>query len=161
MLAVATTGILAAMTRSELATRTWTADDHAARSIEALLAADMTHAHHFKVLPDGFAVQSTAHLEAGTLRLDHLPTVVTYQVRQVNQKPCLFRRQVCAVEPAWTELAAAGVRTVRLVPARDVQAGADGWKSLTTKVVVRVERAGDDPAKTTVLEIAVPEKRVN
>lgn len=145
MLVVAALAATTAMARSELALRRIDeATEGPAPGLAALLETDLVHAHHWRPLEDGFAIQTNVRLSVGTLRLEHVPSVVTYEVRRIDGRPHLVRVQETAPEPPRTELVAVGAGRVTLAPDKDIRPNALGWKAIGGGCTVRVafEREG-------------------
>ena len=158
MLMAAAMGITASLARSQVVLRKADAGpERLAQAVEAILKTDLLHAHHHRAARDGFSVQTSAHLVARSLALEHLPTAVTYQVRRVGERPCLFRTQAGGLEKLETDLVAIGVRAVRFMPGKDVQPNAEGWKPFAGRCAVEVEF---EPTGET-FEVAVAEDRSN
>jgi prepilin-type N-terminal cleavage/methylation domain-containing protein len=159
MLAVAALQATASLARSErVLRREAERPEHLRAALETVVGADLIHAHHFRETAGGFAVQTHGRLAPGTLRLEHVPAEVTYQVRKVAERPYLVRLQRAADQEDLVELAAAGVRQVRLVPAKPVNANAEGWRPIAGPCVVRLEF---DDAGAQTLEIRRPETGPN
>jgi len=126
------------MARSELALRRRDEDQRAAGPVlEALLEADLLHAHHWRPVAEGFSVQTGARLAPRTLRLEHVPATVTYRVETVEAQCCLVRVQAAPPEAPREALVAVGVRRAELVPDKDIRANAHGWKPLPAGCEVR------------------------
>lgn len=140
LLAVAALQATASLARSERAVRR-EADrpEYLKAALETIIGTDLVHAHHFREVPGGFAVQTHVRLTAGTLRLEHVPSEVTYRSRKVADRPYLVRIQETAGEKATAELVAAGVRDARFVPAKPVNANAEGWRPIASACVVRLD----------------------
>ncbi len=149
MLMAAALGATVSLARSELAVRRQAAGPEPLRpALEDLVGSDLLHAHHYREARDGFAVETDVRLAAGTLRLEHVPAVVTYQVRKVGEQSCLLRTQETAPEPPRTELVALGVGGAALVPQKEGRANAYGWKPMTGPCAVRLAfgQAGSEGA---------------
>lgn len=159
LLAVAALQATASLTRSERVVRR-EADrpERLKPALETIIGADLVHTHHFREAPGGFAVQTHVRLSAGTLRLEHVPSQVTYQVRKVADRPYLVRVQEAPGEKAVVELVAAGVRDARFVPAKPVNANAEGWKPVAGACLVRLEF---DATGAETLEIRNPQDSPN
>jgi prepilin-type N-terminal cleavage/methylation domain-containing protein len=110
-------------------------------ALQTIVGMDLLHGHHYRDAVDGFSVQTYASLATGTLRLEHVPAVATYRIRKVGERTHLVRVQETAGQVLQMELVAADVRSVRLVPAKPVNPGPDGWKPLVGPCVVQVEFA--------------------
>ena len=142
---------LTALARSDLALRR---EGRGAAALEApltaLLESDLVHAHHWRPVEGGFALQTTARLAGPTLRLEHVPALVTYRIVPVDGRGHLVRGQETPPEPPTAELAAIGASAAALVPGKDVRPNRFGWKALDTGCTVRVTLAGEAPGEVTV-----------
>ncbi|MBE3070514.1 MAG: prepilin-type N-terminal cleavage/methylation domain-containing protein, partial [Planctomycetes bacterium] len=92
MLAAAALGVTTALARSELALRRAQAGPETlGAALKALLEMDLVHAHHWRAVEGGFALQTTARLTGPTLRLEHVPAEVTYRVVRAGDSAYLVR----------------------------------------------------------------------
>jgi len=155
MLMVTALTATVSMARSEGVLRRETEAERAEGPVlEALLEADLLHAHHWQPVPEGFTIQTTAYLAPRTLRLEHVPSTVTYRVETVNEQSCLVRVQEVSADPPWGEVVAVGVSHAALVPAKDIRANAYGWKPLPVACEVRLTFAEDgQPARSVAISI--------
>jgi len=100
------------------------------RGARALLAADLVHAHHWRPTENGFAVQTLVRLSGRAMRLEHVPSTVTYQVVATDGPPCLVRVQQAPPEAPRRELVAVGAREVVLEPGAETRPNRYGWRPL-------------------------------
>lgn len=139
MLVVAALGVATSLARSELAIRKMADGKEALRpALKSLVGADLVHAHRWRTVGNGFALQAHMRLTSKALRLEHVPSVVTYRVRRIDQVPYLVRVQETAPDPPQAGLVAAGVTDIVLVPMRDARSTVDGWETLAGGCTVRV-----------------------
>jgi prepilin-type N-terminal cleavage/methylation domain-containing protein len=153
MLVVAALAVSTSLARSELVIRKKAAGpENLQAALDAMIGTDMQHAHHYRTASGGFSFQTHAHLAAGSLALEHLPAVVTYEVRSVGERQCLVRTQEASGEAARTELVAMGVRSVRFQPAKK-PGGTSEWKAVSGTCLVAVEFGEPGSPQTTELEV--------
>jgi prepilin-type N-terminal cleavage/methylation domain-containing protein len=153
MLVVAALAVSTSLARSELTIRKKAAGpENLQAALEAMVGTDLQHAHHYKTTSAGFSFQAHAHLAAGSLALEHLPAVVTYEVRTVGERQCLVRTQEASGEAVRTDLVAMAVRSVRFQPAKK-PGGTSEWKAISGTCVVAVEFG--EPGSPLTIELEV------
>ena len=138
LLAVAALRVVTTLARTEKVAQAAGEGDYLRAAIERTLATDILGADHFRETAGGFAVRTRVSLKAGTLAPEHLPSIVTYEVRKVGERQHLVRRQQTLAEAESVDLVAADVRGIRIAVDGEARADAEGWKELTAAAIVTV-----------------------
>ena len=148
-LAVAALGVTTAIARSELALRrNDSGPASSAAALKALVETDLVHAHHWRPVDGGFALQTTARLAGQGMRLEHVPAEVTYRVTGEGDRTYLVRSQETPPERPSSELAAVGATAAVLVPEKDVRPNRFGWKAISGGATARVSFGGTEVVVT-------------
>ena len=147
LLAVAALKVVATLARTERVASAAEETDALGASLRQLLAGDLINADRTREAAGGFTIRTHTHLAPAGAAPEQLPSLVTYEVRKVGQRSCLFRRQQGLAEPETAELVAVGVRAVRI--AGTGPATTDDWRGLAAVVTVTVEFGKD--AKTDIV----------
>jgi len=100
------------------------------RGAQALLAADLVHAHHWRPTEHGFAVQTLVRFSGSAMTLEHVPSEVTYAVVRADGPPCLVRVQAAPPAEPQRELVAVGAREIVLEPGAETRPNRYGWRPL-------------------------------
>jgi prepilin-type N-terminal cleavage/methylation domain-containing protein len=137
LLAVAALQVVGALARTERVASAAEETDSLGASLRLLLAGDLLGADRTRETGGGFTIRTHTYLAPGGGAPQHLPSLVTYEVRQVGQRSCLFRRQQCLVEPETCELVATGVQAIKIAATGTTTA--DGWRGLAQVVTVTLE----------------------
>ena len=147
MLVIAALGVTTSLARSELTLRRQEGEaDGPDRALRALVEADLVHAHHWRSVEGGFAVQTNVRLDSKTLRLAHVPSVVTYRIRKVDQRSYLVRIQETGRKAQHVELAAVGAAQITFTPEKDIRPNRYGWTALTDGCTIRIALEGEGTA---------------
>jgi len=151
LLAVAALRVVTTLARTEKVAQAIGEGNYLKNAIERTIAADVLGADHFRETAGGtaggFALRTRLSLKAGTLAPEHLPSIVTYEVRMVGERPCLVRRQQTLAEAESVDLVATDVRGIRIAAEGPSRADAEGWKELTTAATVTVAVGKTDSAE--------------
>jgi hypothetical protein len=137
MLAVAALQVVSTLARTERVASAAEETDALGSSLRQLLSGDLLNADRTREAGDGFTIRTHTYLAPGGAAPQHLPSLVTYEVRKVGRRSCLFRRQQCLVEPETSELVAAGVQAVRITSTGGNTV--DDWRGLAQVVTVTVD----------------------
>ena len=139
MLVAAALSVVAGMSRSEATDRTAHESSLLEAHLRELLATDVLHCGRYQKTRIGLELQGHAWLDVKTLRLEHLPSTVSYEVRQTGQGNWLVRTQESGSRGEWSELVCSGVSRIDLRPvgpAPDRTAGP--WKIMPEAAIVAV-----------------------
>ncbi len=117
LLAGATLGVVAqlSLSRDHLAGKQL---EHQGRQgIEQLIEMDLSTATRFKQLADGFALETQTALKDPSLRIEHVPVVVTYRIAHSDRDGALLlRAQQSPSGGNMVEIAAHGIERITIVP---------------------------------------------
>ena len=146
LLSAAAMRVTAALVRTQRLDRRQAAARWQAPALDALLRVDLAHASRYRKMSDGFELRTTGQFDPETLRLRHLPAVVAYQVRQIDSRSWLVRRQESGVRARLTELICADVAMIDLSAAADgAEIPAGQWRALPEAVTIAI--AFTDPGR--------------
>ena len=98
MLAVAALQVVSTLARTERVASAAEETDALGDSLRLLLVGDLLNADRTRETAGGFTIRTHTYLAPGAAAPQHLPSLVTYEVRKVGQRSCLFRRQQCLAE---------------------------------------------------------------
>ena len=83
--------------------------------IHAMMSADWCHAITYRPVKDGIELRTLSRLDPQTMRLEHLPSIVTYRVSQIADRPWLVRTQAAENQTQTvTQLVSLGVTGMQL-----------------------------------------------
>jgi len=156
VLVVAALAVTTTIARSELVLRKAdAATDGTEDAIRSVLQLDLEHAHHWRPVEGGFAVQTNLRLAGPGLTVEHVPSVVTYCVMEVDGRRHLLRVQTAGSGSPERELVAAGVERIALAPAKDVRPNRYGWKGGRGECVVHLawRSEGEEPPREVPLHL--------
>jgi hypothetical protein len=136
-LAVAALQVVSTLARTERVASAAEETDALGDSLRLLLVGDLLNADRTRETAGGFTIRTHTYLAPGAAAPQHLPSLVTYEVRKVGQRSCLFRRQQCLAEAETSDLVATGIQAVKL--AGTGKSTVDDWRGLAPVVTVTVE----------------------
>jgi len=113
--------------------------------LRELFRIDLAHVHEYGITEESLKFRTRAVLDED-LEVRHLPAVIGYEVRRIDDRPWLVRTQACG-KRTMTELVCPDIKTVSLKSARgaDDSAGPDSqeiqWRPVPQTPTVVVEFA--------------------
>jgi prepilin-type N-terminal cleavage/methylation domain-containing protein len=110
--------------------------------LRSLFEADLAHAGTFRKTATGIALWTCAALDAKTLALTHLPSLVTYEIRKTKSGSHLVRMQGPTSGGQTSELVCSGVASID-IQADSGEKATDGWNRLPAVVSVIVKFEDD------------------
>jgi type II secretory pathway pseudopilin PulG len=138
--AAATLGVVGGMSRRAAGEKSAGEASLLRDRLRKALRADIIHAVRYRNEASGLRLRTRASLDGRTLRLEHIPTQVAYEVRKTHSGPVLLRRQMDADGSGFAELVCVGAEAISLRPAGSgIPLRSSDWKALPRSVVVRVE----------------------
>ena len=114
-----------------------------------LLREDLLHADGWRGTANGFAIQTHASLDGGSLERSHMPSEVVYQCLEIEGNWWLMRLQRSG-RSTHTELVCQGVSGIDIVGQRQ-SAAAGQWLAVPDCVKVQVQLASQDQSTTLVI----------
>lgn len=146
LLAVGVLSVVTACTRGDRLDQSWQTAAQRQATLTELLTTDLSHARRVLKTATGFQLDSRASLNPQTMELEHLPSNVGYEVRQIGSRTWLSRTQQLPDQTLSRELVAAGPQTVEITKTGGgSDLPADRWTSLPEAVTVTVTWEGSDP----------------
>jgi hypothetical protein len=137
MLAVAALQVVGTLARTQRVASAAEETDSLGASLRQLLTGDLLNADRTREAGAGFTIRTHMYLAPGAAAPQHLPSLVTYEIRKIGQRSCLFRQQQCLVEPETSDLVATGVQAVKI--SGTGTSTVDDWRGLAPVVTVTVE----------------------
>ena len=148
-----TTAAMVALTRAAASSsretqdieRTWL-PDHLRDALET----DLLHATYCQATEEGFLLKTSAALRPDSMKLEHLPVVVEYRVRNLAGRSCLLRLQrseeddETLVKP-FGELVCAGVAGISLETLSSAPDESGEWLEMSGTVIAAVSFEQDVP----------------
>lgn len=108
-------------------------------ALARLLELDAFHAQRLRKVDGGFEIESTARVERPAMALEHRPSTVTYEVRQIGGTPWLCRVQAVANRKETVELVARGVHSIAARDENGKDLPVRGWTTEADTLTVRLD----------------------
>ena len=109
-------------------------------NLQAVLSADLAHASHYRNTGKGFALRMRAALDADTLELRHLPATTTYEIRIIEGRRWLARRQESPDKTVLVEWVCTGAEAIRFGSGgSNEQPGEKDWSLVPGTATVTVD----------------------
>jgi len=139
ILVTAALGAITTLTRLDKADQARDEATSIAPRVRTVLETDLTHAKRFATRDSGFVLQTVAAVKADSMELEHLPTTVTYTVRQVAGRQWLVRSQRSEIgSDCFTELVAPDISGIQIASEADRNRAKQRWQALGPKTTVTV-----------------------
>jgi len=118
--------------------------------LDVILTADLLHASEYSVDAKGqwLEIRTQASLAASDMELEHLKSEVRYEVRRIDGRCWLVRRQQTGIDQPLAELVCPDIESISI---QDTSAkGAQGpsgplWKEVSHQSVVTIKPADGNP----------------
>ncbi len=118
--------------------------------LDMILTADLLHASHYHADAKGqwLAIRTQTSLASSDMELEHLRSVVRYEVRRIDGRAWLVRKQQTGIDQPLAELVCPDVESIDM---RDTSAKGSPvtigplWKEVPHRTAVTIGLAGGEP----------------